>query len=91
MEIAEFRIGAGFWRDGRQWRCTDIGRRTITAIRLDEVRAVTRRLGGEAFERVLTRAEAEADGWFNGPPYAVEELVFDENDFGGCTRMSEEA
>ncbi len=22
--------------------------------------------------------------WFNGPPYAVAEIVFDENDFGGC-------
>lgn len=24
------------------------------------------------------------DSWFNGPPYAVEEVVFDENDFEGC-------
>jgi hypothetical protein len=35
--------------------------------------------------RTLSRAEAEADGWFNGPPYAVSESVFDEDDQAGCT------
>ncbi len=24
--------------------------------------------------------------WFNGPPYAVAEVVFDENDMEGCER-----
>lgn len=24
--------------------------------------------------------------WFNGPPYAVDETVFDENDIGGCSK-----
>ena len=36
-------------------------------------------------DRVLNQAEAEADDWFNGPPYAVAENVFDENDMPGCT------
>lgn len=61
MEIPEFRIGAEFARGY-------IGRRIIAAIRLDEVRAVPRMLDGEAVEPVPTRAEAEADGWFNGLP-----------------------
>lgn len=26
----------------------------------------------------------EDQSWFDGPPYAVEEIVFDENDFAGC-------
>jgi hypothetical protein len=35
--------------------------------------------------RILSRAEAEAEGWFNGPPYAVAESVFDEYDLEGCS------
>lgn len=29
-------------------------------------------------------AEAEADGWFSGPPYAIAESVFDEDDMKAC-------
>ena len=25
------------------------------------------------------------ESWYNGPPYAVAETVFDEYDFGGCS------
>lgn len=32
----------------------------------------------------MTHAEAEAEGWFNGPPYGVAETVFDEYDLEGC-------
>ena len=28
--------------------------------------------------------------WLNGPPYAVEELVFDENELLGCFRSEAE-
>lgn len=27
--------------------------------------------------------------WYAGPPYAVEEVVFDENEFGGCEPATE--
>ena len=47
-----------------RWRCTDIGTRTIAAIRLD-----------------LDHDPA----WYNGPPYAVAETVFDEYDIEGCS------
>ena len=70
-----FRCGEG------QWRCTDIGMRTITAIRIDRVDVS----GPKGMQRALTREEADADGWFNGPPYAVAEVVFDEHDQEGCT------
>ena len=65
----------------------DIGTRTIVAIRLDRVE-----VGSSAPERrrTLTRAEAEAEGWFNGPPYAVAESVFDEHDVDGCSLAPEE-
>ena len=82
MEHADFRIGGTFWCSGRQWRCTDIGTRAIVAIRIDGVAVdstdPTRR-------RTLTRAAAEAEGWFNGPPYKVAEVVFDEYDQEGCS------
>jgi hypothetical protein len=76
QDRAEFRCG------GRQWRCTDIGTRTIVAIRIDRVQ-----VGGNAPERhpTLSGAEAEAEGWFRGPPYAVAESVFDENDIENCS------
>jgi hypothetical protein len=38
----------------------------------------------EEMKRTLTKEEAEADGWFNGPPYAAAEMVFDEDDMKGC-------
>jgi hypothetical protein len=82
MQRTEFVIGAAFWCGGNLWRCTDIGTRVIVAIRLNRVD-----VGSTAPEhrRTLNQAEAEAEGWFNGPPYAVLESVFDENDIAGCS------
>lgn len=36
MRRDEFRIGTDFIMSGNRWRCTDIGTRTICAIKLDE-------------------------------------------------------
>lgn len=39
--------------------------------------------------RVITAIHVEDDrdpSWFNGPPYAVAEVVFDENDMPGCRK-----
>ena len=82
MRHADFKIGEEFWCGGRQWRCTDLGTRTIVAMRIDHVE-----VGSDVPEprRTLSRAEAEAEGWLNGPPYAVAESVFDEDDQEGCT------
>lgn len=82
MRHAEFQIGGLFWCGRRQWRCTDIGTRVITAIRLDHV-DVESTVPDQ--RRTLGRSEAEAEGWFNGPPYVVNETVFDEYDIEGCT------
>jgi hypothetical protein len=30
--------------------------------------------------------DPDPDDWMHGPPYAVAEVVFDENDMPGCTR-----
>lgn len=80
MRHGDFRIGAEFRCGGRLWRCTDIGTRTIVAIRIDRVEVG----GSPPLRRTLSGAEAEAEGWFGGPPYAVVESVFDENDIEGC-------
>ena len=74
-------IGETFWCGDGLWRCTDIGTRVIIGIRLDRVDVGS---PSPELRRTLGRTEAEAEGWFNGPPYAVSETVFDENDQDGC-------
>lgn len=58
----DFGIGQTFHTATGAWRCTDIGTRVITAIKLDRADELN----------------------YSGPPYMIEEVVFDENDFGGC-------
>ena len=36
MKHSDFKVGREFWTASGQWRCTDIGTRTIVAIRLDK-------------------------------------------------------
>jgi hypothetical protein len=82
MKHNEFVIGATFWSGGRLWRCTDIGTRVIVAIRIDRVDVEG---STPEMRRTLGHAEAEAEGWFNGPPYAVLESVFDEDFLDDCS------
>jgi hypothetical protein len=42
------------------------------------------RKDGQEMKRTLTKEEAETDDWCNGPPYAVAEMVFDEDDMESC-------
>jgi hypothetical protein len=58
MKHTEFRIGLEFYTTTGAWRCTDVGTRVVTALRL-----------GQPDPKV-----------YEGPPYAIAELVFDEND-----------
>ena len=87
MERSEFAIGSTFYCDGLLWRCTDIGSRVIVAIRIDsvDVGTTSSNLGKDPEHRSLNRVEAENEGWFEGPPYAVLESVFDEEDQKGCS------
>jgi hypothetical protein len=84
MNHGDFTIRGTFRCADAEWRCTDIGTRTIVAIRIDSVRVDRNK------RRLLDRAAAEAEGWFNGPPYAVAEHVFDEYDIEGCSLFTEE-
>jgi hypothetical protein len=78
MKHSEFQISCEFTTLVGRWRCTDIGTRTIVAIRIDLVETRTI-LDGRPVRRYLTQEEAELEGWFNGPPYALAEVVFDED------------
>jgi hypothetical protein len=63
MKHSDFSIGCEFATAAGRWRCTDVGTRTIVAIRLDL---------------------DDDPSWYDGPPYAVLEAVFDEDDIEGC-------
>lgn len=63
MKHGDFTIGTEFLTATGSWRCTDVGTRTIVAIKLDG---------------------RDDKSWFAGPPYAVQETVFDEDDFEAC-------
>ena len=83
MHIADFKIGMEFECAGRRYRCTDVGSRTAVGIRVDQVEKTSTNAQGTT-TTTLNEVEAEAEGWFNGPPYAVAEVVFDEDDREIC-------
>ncbi len=83
MKHSDFQIGCEFTTPAGRWRCTDIGTRTIVAIRIDLVETRTI-LDGRPVRRYLTHEEAELEGWFNGPPYVLAEVVFDEHGIVEC-------
>jgi len=64
MKHSDFKIGREFLTETGRWRCTDVGTRTIAAIKLDH---------------------DHDPSWYNGPPYAVLESVFDEYDIEGLS------
>ena len=35
MVLSDFRTGLEFWMSGHKWLCTDVGSRTVIAIKLD--------------------------------------------------------
>lgn len=63
MDHSDFRIGLEFVTAAGRWRCTDIGTRTITAIRLDLDHDTS---------------------CYDGQPYAITEMAFDEDDIAAC-------
>ena len=78
-----FSIGVHFYTNTGKWRCTDVGQRTIIAIKIDKGTIVTM-VDGVTTKR-QTGYEGEDFSWLNGPPYAVAERVFDEYDLEGCS------
>lgn len=78
---AVLQIGTAFSTGRALWRCTDIGTRSITAMRIDRV--VTPRPRGEHETWATDQLAADPrklPSWVNGPPYALAEFSFDEQD-----------
>jgi hypothetical protein len=78
MKHSEFVIGYAFTTGHGLWRCTDVGARTVVAIRIDAAEIVSVMGGRETASIVDPRRDPS---WLNGPPYALAETVFDEYDF----------
>ena len=70
------------------FRCTDIGTRVVVAVKLGP-REVSRAESVDGGFRITKRIDDDPS-WLNGPPYAIEELVFDENELVGCFRSEAE-
>lgn len=82
----DFFIGREFWTETGRWRCTDVGTRTICAISLKPHEITTLHEDGS-----ITSSVTDDPSWWNGPPYAVVEHVFDEDDFGALYESESEA
>jgi hypothetical protein len=88
MELRDFVIGETFWTHAGAFRCTDIGTRVVVAVKLGpRETARAERVDGEL--RITKRIDDDPS-WLNGPPDAVDELVFDENEMLGCFRTEAE-
>lgn len=89
MEHSEFHIGIEFYTAAGRWRCTDVGTRVITAISLESQQVVAVRRDAVGDIEQGRHVSDDARG-LDGPPYAVAEIVFDEQDLGGCYRTADE-
>lgn len=77
MKHSDFTIGEDFFNAVGKWRCTDVGTRTITAVRWPDEE-----------ELPLT---CDVEAWLSGPPYMLKEVVFDEADMALAYRSLTEA
>jgi hypothetical protein len=84
MKLADFRIGQEFYCAGKRWRCTDVGSRVVVAICLEphEVVSIT---DTDPSARRDCRHVTDEPPWFDGPPFAVIEEVFDEHSIQACS------
>jgi len=91
MTHKEFRIGLEFWCGGRRWRGTDVGSRVVVAICLDPHEVMSLEEDSNApGKRRERRSNTDDPAWFNGPPYAVVEFVFDEYSLPSCSLTKDE-
>ena len=92
MEHSEFYIGLEFWSGDKRWRCTDVGTRVIVGIPLGPHEVVTVHGLGPSIvgPRYQTRHITDDPRWLNGPPYALLESVFDEDEIEGASLEPED-
>jgi len=80
MHLHDFKIDTEFFAASGKWRCTDVGSRTIIAVKLGPRKVVS----VDTEQGTVTGSVQDDESCLAGPPYAVEEVVFDENDIRGC-------
>lgn len=86
MKLNEFKIGGEFICADKRWRCTDIGTRVVVAICLETVAVGYVTVDDNNGQVSSVKHHQDNDpSWFNGPPYAVSESVFDEYEQSVCT------
>lgn len=76
-----------------QYRCTDKGTRTVSAIKINPI-VITRSTINHKTNKTTRKTiqltdKAEIKSWQNGPPYALAEIVIDEYDMEACTIRKE--
>jgi hypothetical protein len=84
MELKDFKIGEVFLMSDCRWLCTDIGTRTVAAVKLDKVEVTTQDKSGSFTRKMCIDLDSD---WLNGPPYTLPELVIDENDMEVCCSL----
>lgn len=90
MKRSDFAIGKEFWCGSRRWRCTDVGTRVVVAICLEPHEIVTIEAGeSPGLPPREVRSITEDPKWLIGPPYAVNESVFDEYDMDVCSATAD--
>lgn len=82
--LKDFKIGEVFHYRDQVWKCTDIGTRTISVICLSEVWVTRTKANTHVKERVRLDPSQIGPKHFEGPPYRVQEQVFDESVFKFC-------
>ena len=81
MKKTDFCIGLEFVCGGKKWRTTDVGTRIIAAISIEPHLVVSYANGIESYHMTDEKI------WLEGPTYAVEEVVFDEDDMNACAKI----
>jgi len=90
MKHSDFKLGTRFTCGQRKWLVTDLGARTVIAVCLtassanDYARGLPEDKQDEMWDRDPGGAPEVDPSWLHGPPYALAEHVFDENDVKGC-------
>jgi len=88
MKLKDFKIGKKFWINKDQYLCTDIGTRVVVAIHLRIADIVTMHSDGKT-EKMKINLSNDKNGWLKGPPYAVTEMIIDENDLPSCSKTKQ--
>ena len=85
MKHEDFKIHAVFTYGKRKWLVTDVGTRTIIAICILPASRKNDWFRSLPEDALNAACAGTLDvSWFKGPPYALEEHVFIEEDFEEC-------